>query len=252
MKFPSHPVVVGVVAAAGALSAQAGIVTTLPTAALDANTTFTFSTQAAKAMNLLDLSVSALGNASAVAGNAWSFNMPVTQVTTSLNLLPMSLTPLSGKATGSALDIQGPDGRLVLANFALDFQRNMMTADVTTGLGTTKGMDLYTFRVAEGLQISSNGGLSLSMSMDQMYLTSGARASFVQALQLPDFTDAVMAKIDFGKMMVNISPSLRDGMNVANKAFVVAPAAVPEPASMAYMLLGMLGVALVSRRKQAQ
>jgi hypothetical protein len=229
------------------LPAQAGIVTTLPTAALDATTTFSFSSQAVTAMRLLDISASALGNASATAGKAWSFDMPVTQVTVSANLLPLSLTPLAGKATGSALGINGPDGGLVLANFAMDFQRNMLMGDLITSAGTTKGMDLYSFHVANGLSLSTTGGLSMKMSMDQMYLTAAARASFIDALQLPDFTDAVMAKLDFGTLSVSIAPSLRLG--VSDKAYTLSAAAVPEAPSMACMFLGLAGLAWVSRRR---
>jgi hypothetical protein len=236
-------------AVAVAMPAQAGIVTTLPTSALDADAVFSFSSQAITAMKLLDVSASGLGNASAVAGNAWSFNMPVTQVTVSANLLPLSLTPVSGKATGSALGINGPDGSLVLANFALDFQRNMLKADMITSAGTTKAMDLYSFHVAKDLSLSTAGGLSMKMSMDQMYMTATARASFIDALQLPDFTDAVMAKIDFGTMSVDIAPSLRLGLS--DKAFLMAPVAVPEAPSMALMLLGLGGLACVSRRRRA-
>lgn len=235
-------------ALAVAVPAQAGIVTTLPTAALDADSVFSFSSQAVTAMKLLDVSASGLGNAKATAGNAWAFDMPVTQVTVSANLLPLSLTPVSGKATGSALGINGPDGSLVLANFALDFKRNMLMADMITSAGTTKAMDLYSFHVANGLSLSTAGGLSMKMSMDQMYMTTAARASFIDALQLPDFTDAVMAKIDFGTMSVNISPSLRLG--VSDKPFTMSSMAVPESPSMAYMVLGLAGLAWVSRRRR--
>jgi hypothetical protein len=231
------------------LPAQASIVTTLPTAALDADAVFSFSSQAATAMKLLGVSASGLGNASAVAGNAWAFNMPVTQVTVAANLLPLSLTPVSGKATGSALGINGPDGSLVLANFALDFQRNMLKADLITSAGTTKAMDLYSFHVANGLSLSTAGGLSMKMSMDQMFMTATARASFIDALQLPDFTDGVMAKIDFGTMSVNISPGLRLGLS--DKAFTMTASAVPEAPSVALMALGIAGLTWVSRRRSA-
>ncbi len=255
MKFPplSHLALrsLGGVACALAVAmpAQASIVTTLPTAALDADAVFSFSSQAVTAMKLLGVSASGLGNASAVAGNAWAFNMPVTQVTVAANLLPLSLSPVSGKATGSALGIYGPDGSLVLANFALDFQRNMLKADLITSAGTTQAMDLYSFHVANGLSLSTAGGLSMKMSMDQMVMTATARASFIEALQLPDFTDAVMAKIDFGTMSVNISPSLRLGLS--DKPFTLAPVAVPEAPSVALMALGMAGLAWVSRRRRA-
>jgi hypothetical protein len=237
---------VGLAFAAQALSASAAIVTTLPTSLLDADATFSFSSTAVKAMTLLGVNAQALGNATNVAGNAWAFNMPVTEVTVAASLLPLSLTPESGKATGSALRIAGPDGGLVLANFALDFNRNVLKADLTTSAGTTKAMDIYGFNVADKLNVSMNGGLSLNMSMNKMILTSGARASFLDALQLPDFADAVMAKLDFGTMDINITPSLR--MGVSDKAYVARASMVPEQTSMVYMVLGLLGLSMVSRR----
>ncbi len=236
----------GVAFAVQSMSASAALVTTLPTTLLDADAVFSFSSISIKAMGLLGVSATALGNASNVAGNAWSFNMPVTEVAVGISLLPPSITPVSGKATGSALRIAGPDGGLVLANFALDFNRNVLKADLTTSSGTTKGMDIYGFHVADKLSVSMSGGLSLDMAMDKMILTSGARASFMDALQLPDFADAVMSTLDFGTMKVNISPSLR--MGVSDKAFTANASMVPEQPSLAYMLMGLVGLAMVSRR----
>ncbi len=236
----------GLAVAVQSLTASAAIVTTLPTTLLDADATFSFSSLSIKAMGLLGVSAQGLGNTTNVTGNAWAFNMPVTEVTVAASLLPLSLTPEAGKATGSALRIAGPDGGLVLANFSLDFKRNVLKADLTTSAGTTKAMDIYGFNVAEKLSVSMNGGLSLNMSMNNMFLTTGARASFLDALQLPDFADAVMAKLDFGTMAINIAPSLR--MGVSDKAYVAQATMVPEETSMAYMVLGLLGLSMVSRR----
>ncbi len=255
MQYRFSSLVVGVMVSLGAasMSARAEIVTTLPTSAIEANTTFTFSAKAVTAMKLLDLSASALGNTTAVGTSGWSYNLPVTQVTTALGLLPPSLTPVSGRADGAALKIAGLDGGLVLANFALDFKRNVLSADFTSESGTIKGMDIYSFNVKEGLKLSTSGGLSMKMSMDQMFLTAGARAAFIDALYLPDFTDAVMAKLDFGTMDVNISPMLRSPVN--DKLFkptLAMATAVPEAPSMVLMALGLFGIAVASRRRPAQ
>jgi len=257
MQYRFSSVVVGVMVALGAASmaARAEIVTTLPTSAIDANTNFSFSSKAITAMKLLDINASALGNTTNIGGSPWSFNLPVTEVTTAIGLLPPSLTPVSGRADGSGLRIGSADGALVLANFALDFKRNVLSADFTTSAGTVKGMDVYSFHVKDGLHLSTSGGLSMKMSMDQMFLTSGARAAFIDALALPDFTDAVMAKLDFGTMAVDISPMLRSPVNDRLFKPTLAAASlatpVPEAPSMAAMLLGLFGVALVSRRARA-
>jgi len=255
MQYRFSSLVVGVMVSLGAasMSARAEIVTTLPTSSIEADTVFSFSSQAVRAMKLLDLSATAMGNATPYGTSGWAYNLPVTEVTTSLGLLPPSLTPVSGRADGSALKIAGADGGLVLANFALDFKRNVLSADFTSASGTVKGMDIYTFHVAEGLHLSTNGGLSMKMNMDQMFLTAGARAAFIDALYLPDFTDAVMAKLDFGTMAVNISPLLRTPVNDRLfKPTLAMATPVPEAPSLAAMMLGLAGLAMVTRRRRAQ
>lgn len=231
--------------ALSSVAAQA-ITVTLPTTALNAQSVFSFNSDTVDVMGMFGVGVSALGNARASATQAWAFEMPVTEVVVSASLLPLALKPVSGETMGSALDIKGSKGELVLANFSVDFQRNMLTADLTTSAGTLKGFDVYSFHVADGLHLSTTGGLSMQMTLDQMMLTTGAQNQFASALKLPSFAKAAMATLDFGTLSINISPSLRLG--VSDKAY--SASVVPEAPQAAMLLLGLAGVAWVSRRRQ--
>jgi hypothetical protein len=234
--------------AAVPFNAQAlSLTTTLPTTNLDANATFSFSSDGQYVLEVMGFAVSGLGNAKQAAGGGLAFDMPITQVSIATSLLPLSLSPVSGQASGSALGIYGETGGLVLANFALDFKRNVLAADLTTAGGTLKNFDIYSFTVSNGLHLSTAGGLSMQMSLDHMMLTTGAQAKFTDALVLPDFAAAILGNIDFGSLAINISPGLR--LNVSDKAYL-ASAVVPETRPVLMMMLGMLGIAVVSRRKQ--
>lgn len=231
--------------------AQATALTlTLPTTNLDADAVFSFNADVYDVMNGMGLYALGLGNSkqtTTAAGAGISFNMPVTQVSLATSLLPFYISPVSGKASGSALGIYGDEGGLVLANFSLDFKRNVLSADLTTSKGTVKGFDVYNFHVADNLHVSTSGGLSMKMSLDHMMLTDAAQASFASALALPDFAVAILGNLDFGTLAINIAPGLR--FDVSDKAFTTSM--VPEVPPMVMLSLGFLGIAAISRRKQA-
>lgn len=235
---------VGVSLASASLSAQA-ISMTLPTTNINADSTFAFSTDSYDMMSALGIGVSGLGNATKLAGAGWSFDMPVTEVSVDLGLFKLS--PVAGEAMGSALGFtrKNADG-FVLANFGLDFKRNVLQADFTTTSGTTKAIDVFNFQVAQDLKISMDGGLSLNMSLDNMMLTSGAQSRFASALKLESFAVAAMGMMDFGSIKVNIDPSLR--FDVSGKAFTAS--VVPEAPQVLMMMLGLVGLATVSHRRR--
>ena len=243
---------VGVSMMAASMGAQAtGMPLTLPTANLNAKSTFNFSDDATYYMDGLGVKVSALGNTKQVTGGeTLSFNMPVTEVSVGVSLLPPALTPIAGEAMGSALAFTraGSSG-FALANFGMDFKRNVLQADFITSSGTTKSMDIFNFQVDQGLKISMNGGLSLTMNMDNMFLTNAAATSFGAALNLPQYAKNVLTMMDFGSLAVAIDPSLRFG--VSDKAFTAnALSAVPEAPQAAMMLLGLVGLAAISHRRR--
>jgi hypothetical protein len=233
--------------ATASVTAQAtGLPVTLPTTNINANAVFSFSAGSDLLMNRMGVDVSGLGNAKAVGDSGLAFNMPVTEVSVLASIFPPNLTPTAGKATGSALGFQGENGGFALANFSLDFKRNVLVADFMTGSSVTKNFDVFNFHVADGLQISTNGGLSLNMSLDQMKLTTAARDRFVSSLGLDDFVIPVLTNLDFGTLAIDIKPSLRFG--VSDKAYA-ASSMVPEAPQVAMMLLGFIGLAAVSHRR---
>lgn len=235
---------IGFVAASLSTSASA-ITMTLPTTNLDAKSVFSFNSDVQDLMTNMGMYVTGLGNSKQTSPTAWSFNMPVTEVALSLNLLPLSLSPVSGKASGSALGIYSEEGGLQLANFSLDFKRNVLSADLITAAGTSKNFDVYNFNVAQGLHVSTTGGLSMQMSLTQMHLTKGAQTAFAQALVLQDFAVAVLGDLDFGRLDINISPGLR--FNISDKAYTSTM--VPEIPSVGMLALGLFGIAIAARRK---
>lgn len=235
--------------------AQASL--TLPTTNIDANTVFSFSSASQTMMNRLGVDVVGMGNSKAVAGSTMAFSMPATEVTVDISLLPPSITPVSGKATGAALGFFNEDGGgFVLANFALDFKRGALIADFTSPTGTSKAIDVFNFQIAQGLQVSMNGGLSLNMDLDHMMLTSGAQNKFASALGLEPYAVAAMGMLDFGTLAIDINPALRTGVSdkafSADKVFAssMATPPVPEAPKVVLMALGLLGMTAVSRRKQ--
>jgi hypothetical protein len=231
---------------ASTLSTSASALTmTLPTTNLNAMSTFSFNSDVQDIMSNMGMYVGALGNSQQVKDGIWSFDMPVTQVSLNASLIPLSLTPVSGKATGSALGIYSEEGALQLANFSLDFKRNVLQADLITTAGTTKNFDVYNFKVDQGLHLSTSGGLSMKMALTNMMLTTGAQSAFTQALALPTFASAILGNMDFGRLDINISPSLRFG--VSDKPYTATM--VPEAPSVGMFALGLLGIAITARRR---
>jgi len=233
---------IGFVAASFCTPASA-ITLTLPTTNLDANAVFSFQSSTQRLMSLMGLSVGALGNSKQNSPTAWSFDMPVTQVGLDIGLF--SLSPVSGKATGSALGIYSEEGALQLANFTLDFNRNVLSADLITSNGTSKNFDVYNFNVAQGLHVSTTNGLSMQMSLTQMKLTTGAQTAFTEALALPSFVASGLRTLDFGRLDINIAPGLR--FNVSDKAYTSSM--VPELPANGMFALGLLGLVLTARHK---
>lgn len=238
---------IGTVAAI--ISTQAAAINmTLPTTNIQANAQYTFTSDTQDLMQSMGINVRAMGNSVQTTPGLWSFSMPVTDVSLSISLLPMSITPTAGHASGSALSIYSGKGELQLGNFALDFSRNVLSADLTTAAGTTKNFDVYNFNVAQGLHVSTSGGLSLDMSLIDMRLTSTAQSTFGKTLGLSRFATSMLSEVDFGLLDIHIAPALR--FNASDKAFTGS--VVPEPASHALFTLGLLGLTAQIRRKVRQ
>lgn len=217
---------------------------TIPTTFIDADAKFSFNSDTADLMTNLGIGVSALGN-SVDDGSHWNFMMPVTQVTLNVSLFPPSLKPVSGFASGSGLLIYSGGGALSLANFGLDFKRNVLTADLGTVDGKiTKSFDVFSFKVTEDLHLSTKGGLSMKMQLDEMMLTQQAQSAFTWSLALDEIAQFALPYLNFGSLSVDINPSLRFG--VSSKPLV---SAVPEASSLGMLAAGMLAIGAITRRR---
>lgn len=224
-------------------SAQA-IAITLPTTNLDAEAVFAFSDDAVSLFQLTGVSASALGNTKVDGSDGWSFMMPVTEVTLNASVFPFRLSPVAGEASGSGLMIQKRNNLLSLANFTLDFKRNVMLADIASRNGTLMQHDLFSFKVTEGLHLSTNGGLSMAMTLDEMTLTSSAQAQFISGLRLNQIERMALPGLNFGSLDIDIAPGLR--FNVSSKPLV---SAVPEASSLGMLVAGMLAIGAIMRRR---
>lgn len=223
-------------------SAAMALPVTLPTTLIDAEATFSFNRDTADLMGLLGIGVSALGN-TVDDGSHWNFMMPVTKV--SLDVSLFSLKPISGAASGSGLLIHSEGGALSLANFGLDFKRNVLTADLGTVDGKiNKTFDIFNFTVSKGLQLSTKGGLSMQMQLDNMMLTQQAQSAFTWSLALDEIAQAGLPTLNFGGLHVDINPSLRFG--VSSKPLI---SAVPEASGLGMLVAGMLAIGAITRRR---
>ncbi len=225
-------------------SAAMALPITIPTSFIDAEATFSFNSDTADLMSVLGIGVSALGN-SVDDGSHWNFAMPVTQV--SLDVSLFKLKPLSGAASGSGLLIYNTEsgGALSLANFGLDFKRNVLTADLGTVDGKiSKSFDVFNFSVTKGLHLSTSGGLSMQMQLDNMMLTQQAQTAFTWSLALDEIAQAGLPTLNFGSLGVDINPSLRFGLS--SKPLV---SAVPEASGLGMLAAGMLAIGAITRRR---
>jgi len=235
-----------------AMSAPAKALT-LDTTFLQANSVFALSQDALDAMSAASTSMSALGNASnasptksATGDLLPAFNLPVTKVDVSLGLPPFSplVTPNSGDATGSALAITRGSHSVILANFVIDYSKDLVLADITSNGVTTKGSSLYSF-TATNLNIGLNGlTLNMHQQLSNLVFTDTALASFSSGLNLSRVVAAPLKTLDFGTITIDINGALRAPINATPYT-----AAVPEAPPAAMLGLGLFGIALVARRK---
>ena len=233
---------------AAALPASA-LTTTLNTTWLAANARLDFSADAASALDTAGISRTARGTTTAIGTSGNSFNLPVTSTTIDIGLFPPALTPVSGASMGAALELNRGAGKdLIIGNMTIDFKSKVIKADAWSN-GVKSSLDVYNFNIAQGLQLSLNGGLSLKEKLDHLTLTSTAVDTFAAALKLPNVTKSLLAGLDYGTINIDIGVALRSGGPVSGKAYTPPP--VPEPSTYALMGLGLVAAAYVARRKAA-
>lgn len=187
---------------------------TIPTNALVANSVQAFSDRANKAFNVSSVTVSALGNATPVAGAALpTFNLPITSIT-----IGSGLKVASGTAAGSALKLSrtlddGEEGYVVLANFSINYKTKQVLADTTIpGVATVKQASVYNFNIATPLALKYKFPLAVTGHevLDTLMLTEEAKDNQMAGLGLPDFIrGSVLDKTDFGTLTQDIAVKLR-------------------------------------------
>jgi len=229
---------------------------TLDTTALQANAVFSLSPTALDAMSAANTVMSGLGTTGTLAPTLTSdgyvlpnFNLPISKVDVSLGLPPFSplVSPNYGDATGAALQITRGSSSVTLANFVVDYSKDLVLADITSNGITTKGTSLYSFD-ATNLQIGLNGlTLNMHQTLSNLVFTSSALTTFASGLKLGSALLAPLKTLDFGTITIDINAALRSPINAT--PYTVATA-VPELPSTAMMMFGLLGMAAVTRRKQ--
>lgn len=211
---------------ASATAASAGGLT-VPFNAFQADSVQAFSDQALKsfALRFIGVTVTPKGNATASPTVTGAYVLPITHITL------QGLKIASGQAKGSALLItrENDDGVVVgftLANFSINYLTKQVLAD-TTPLGSTTTvpqLPLYNFNTATPLALKYKFPLTITGHevLDKLFLTTEAKAVFMNSLQLPLVAQGLLDTTDFGTLTQDISTKFRKAA-VPNKPYVPAP-----------------------------
>jgi hypothetical protein len=222
-------ILIATLLAAGA-TAHANL--TVPVNALVANSVQAFSSDAMNAFALESVSVTALGNATAVpdavdptTGAPNAFSLPITTIT-----IGPGLKIVKGDARGSALyfsrTYKGAEVGVYLANFRINYGAKQVLADVTIkGSSTTASQQaIYNFDTQTPLGIKYQLPLKITGHevLDHLYLTEETKTSFMTGLKLPAFVRGVLDAVDFGTLTQDIAVRFR-AKPVSMKPYVPAP-----------------------------
>jgi len=209
LSFRSIAVATALVAAGA--SAHANL--TIPANSLVANSVQAFSQESLDAFDVGGVTVTPLGNATAVDGVTGAYSFPITSITIS-----NSLKIASGDAKGSALEISriargaGKVG-VTVANFTINYDTKQVLADTTPLGGTTaKQAPLYNFNTAMPLGLKYKFPLSITGHevLDQLTLTPEMNATMKSSLKLTPVLSAALDSIStFGTLTQDIAVKLR-------------------------------------------
>jgi hypothetical protein len=221
--LPFRSISIAVALTAAGASAHA---LTLPANGLIANSVQAFSQESQDAFEVGGVTVTALGNATAVDGVPGSYTMPITSIKVN-----NSLKIASGDAKGSALEISRVDRKLgkvavTVANFTIDYDTKQVLADTTPLHGATvKQAPLYNFHTATPLAIKYQFPLKITGHevLDQLTLTPEMHDTMVSALALPGYLVSALDSITtFGTLTQDIDFKLRP-KPVSTQLYVPAP-----------------------------
>lgn len=211
------------IAAAVALTAFSAQALTIPTNSLKADSFQVFSEAALDSYALFGVGITALGNATAVAGTTDTFSLPVTSLSIAL---VGGLKIENGKATGSALEIARIDPKtgqkrgLTVANFTIDFAKSQVLADTTVIGGATQAQaPLYNFVKTQELAPKYKFPLSISLKEQLGDLRLVDVDGTADALGISrGLANAVIPEIDFGVINIDVGIAFRTKA-VSTKAY---------------------------------
>lgn len=211
---------VATIALAAAATAQAQL--TIPFGFTNSNSSQTFTDDNLASFDLVNLTVSAAGNASAVGPvvvgesngtkNAKTFAFPISKI-----VIGSKLNIAAGSAVGSALKFDrldvdtGEATGFTLANFTIDYDKKLVLADVTPKGGVVAlQQPIYLFNVATPLGLKYKFPLAVvgNEVLDKLALSPSAKELFKTTLKLPEFAEPAL-DFDFGVLKQDISTTLR-------------------------------------------
>ena len=194
------------VALLASAAAHAQLALSLPVNTIQADAIQAFSHDAVLSFTRLGIAVSPKGNAQSVAGQTYTYDLPVTSI--SLQLLGIA----GGAASGSALELDYTDDnnvnqRLTLANFVINFNTQQVLADATPASGpTTRQVPIFNFVVQTPLGLKYQFPLSVvgHEVLSQLIATSQGQSLMINALNLPSFVAPVLASLDLGTITIDV------------------------------------------------
>lgn len=196
-------------------AASAGI--TLDTTGLKADATLQFSTVATNAAAAAKVTYGPLGNTveldpvtiydaeSEADVTVQRFAMPVTKAKVSIGW-DLKITANSGESSRSALNIKRGTRTTVLANFSIDFDKQIVYADAFVNGANSGKIEVYTFDVVEPQKISfKNLVLNQSVKIGNLKFTQSTSDLLGNGLGLPAILQAQLAALDYGTISVLVT-----------------------------------------------
>lgn len=134
------------------------------------------------------------------------FNMPVTKATISIGW-DLKITANNGQSSRSVLQLKRGTVNVVLANFFVDFDKEIVYADVFTNGKLTKSKStVYTFDVVEPQKISfKNLVLNQSVKIGNLRLTQEAQDTLGDGLVIAPVLRPQLANLDFGTISILVT-----------------------------------------------
>lgn len=196
---------------------------------------------------MADATIAATGNGSFAGVTKTTTNLlgvKKTVYTSAVVTLPFDSASLSlptaGDFIGTSLPASGftvttKNGDILSLNdFSYSNSSRMLSSTISFN-----GIELFSGEALSAASVTLNESFNAAsgtgkLSTSTMYLTDGAATAFASAFGLESYVSTIKSTA-FGSLVVD----------------VVGPAPVPEPSTYALMGLGLIGIALTARKRQA-